>query len=112
MSDGKQQKGIPVILEVAVLNVRPEQTAEFETAFQSAQRIIAAMSGYLSHELQRCLEVDGRYLLLVRWRRLEDHTEGFRKSAEYQDWKRLLHHFYDPFPTVEHYVRVAGTSGP
>ena len=45
-------------------------------------------------------------MLLVRWRRLEDHTEGFRKSAEYQEWKRLLHHFYDPFPTVEHYRLV------
>ena len=101
-----------MILEVAVLNVRPDRAAEFESAFQSAQRIIASMSGYLSHELQRCLEVEGRYLLLVRWRRLEDHTEGFRKSAEYQDWKRLLHHFYDAFPTVEHYVRVAGTSEP
>lgn len=68
------------------------------------------MSGYISHELQRCLEVDGRYVLLVRWRTLEDHTEHFRKSAEYQEWKRLLHHLYDPFPTVEHYVRVAGKS--
>jgi len=54
----------------------------------------------------RCLERPGRYLLLVRWRSLEDHTEGFRKSAPYLEWKRLLHHFYDPFPTVEHYELV------
>ena len=99
-----------MILEVAILNVRPGQAAQFESAFQSAQRILASMSGYISHELQRCLEIDGRYVLLVRWRALEDHTENFRKSAEYQEWKRLLHHFYDPFPTVEHYVPVAGKS--
>lgn len=76
-------------------------------AFRQAEKIIAASPGYLSHELRRCLEKPNRYLLLVRWRTLEDHTEGFRKSAPYREWKRLLHHFYDPFPIVEHYVEVA-----
>lgn len=40
------------------------------------------------------------------------HEEGFRKSAAYLDWKRLLHHFYDPFPTVLHYERIAGLPAP
>ena len=97
-----------MILEVAILNVRPGRAPEFEQAFQQAQRIISSMVGYVSHELQRCLEVENKYILLVRWRRFEDHTEGFRKSAEYQEWRRLLHHFYDPFPTVEHYESVDG----
>ena len=92
-----------MILECALLDVKPGETAEFEAAFARAQAIISASPGYLSHELQRCLEKPSRYLLLVRWRQLDDHTEGFRKSAAYQEWKRLLHHFYDPFPTVEHY---------
>ena len=61
------------------------------------------MTGFRSLRLERCLETPSRYLLLVEWDRLEDHTEGFRGSAEYQEWRRLLHHFYDPFPTVEHY---------
>lgn len=92
-----------MILEVATLDVRWGQEAEFEAAFEEARGIIAAMPGYLGHELQRCVGKPSRYLLLVRWRRLEDHTVGFRGSAAYQDWKRLLHHFYDPFPVVEHY---------
>lgn len=46
-------------------------------------------------------------MLLVRWQTLEDHTEGFRKSPAYAEWKKRLHHFYDPFPTVEHYEEVA-----
>jgi heme-degrading monooxygenase HmoA len=95
-----------MILECAVLDVKPDRAGEFEKAFAEAQRIIAASPGYIGHELQRCVEKPNRYLLLVRWRALEDHTEGFRKSAAYQDWKRLLHHFYDPFPTVEHYEDV------
>jgi heme-degrading monooxygenase HmoA len=95
-----------VILEVAVLNVRSGQSSIFEQSFAQAQSIIASMPGYLSHELQRCIEVPDRYILLVKWRRLEDHTVGFRQSSQYQEWKRLLHHFYDPFPTVEHYEEV------
>jgi heme-degrading monooxygenase HmoA len=97
-----------MILEVAILDVRPNQEDEFEEAFSNAQSIISSAAGYLSHELQRSLEKPNRYLLLVRWRSVEDHTEGFRKSTAYVEWKRLLHHYYDPFPTVEHYERVAG----
>jgi heme-degrading monooxygenase HmoA len=93
-----------VILEVAVLTVKPGQGSQFEAAFHEAEPLIAEADGYLSHELLRCLETADQYLLLVRWQRLEDHTVGFRGSAAYQAWKRLLHHFYEPFPTVEHYV--------
>ena len=95
-----------MILEVAVLKVIPDRTAQFEAAFSEASRIIAASPGYLEHSLQRCLESPSQYLLLVKWRTLEDHTIGFRQSPQYQEWKRLLHHFYDPFPTVEHYSLV------
>jgi heme-degrading monooxygenase HmoA len=97
-----------MILEVAPLDVVPGQESAFEAAFARAQAIISSSSGYLSHQLQRCVERPNRYLLLVRWRTLADHTEGFRGSAAYQEWKRLLHHFYDPFPTVEHFTLVAG----
>lgn len=95
-----------MILEVAILDVKPGQSAEFEAAFNDAQRIISSMSGYQSHELQRCIEVENRYILLVKWESLEAHTEGFRGSEEYQEWKALLHHFYDPFPEVHHYTSV------
>jgi heme-degrading monooxygenase HmoA len=95
-----------VILEVAILDVKPGLTVEFEAAFKTASVIIASMPGYVSHELQRCLETKNRYLLLVRWQKLEDHTIGFRQSPEYQEWRSLLHHFYNPFPIVEHYEVV------
>jgi heme-degrading monooxygenase HmoA len=95
-----------VILEVAILNVIPGQEAKFEAAFNMAQRIISSMHGYLSHQLQCCIEDPSRYLLLVNWQRLEDHTVGFRESGEYQQWRELLHHFYDPFPEVQHYRGV------
>jgi heme-degrading monooxygenase HmoA len=96
-----------MILEVAVLNVISGQELEFEKAFAVASAIISSMPGYVSHQLQRCLETPSRYILLVNWQTLEDHTLGFRGSAQYQQWRQLLHHFYDPFPTVEHYELVA-----
>jgi len=95
-----------MILESAVLNVKPGQEGDFEAAFAEAKDIIASMRGFNGLELQRCVENRSRYLLLVRWATLEDHTVGFRGSPEYQRWKALLHHFYDPFPTVEHYEGV------
>jgi heme-degrading monooxygenase HmoA len=95
-----------MILEVAPLQIRSGQEAAFEAAFGQAQRIIASMPGYLSHELQRCLERPNEYVLLVRWTSLDAHEVGFRQSPEYQAWKKLLHHFYDPFPVVSHYAQV------
>jgi heme-degrading monooxygenase HmoA len=95
-----------MILEIAMLYVLPDQTREFEAAFAEASAIIASMPGYQQHQLHRCLEVEHKYALMVWWDTLEDHTVGFRSSPEYQDWKRMLHHFYDPFPVVEHFTRL------
>jgi heme-degrading monooxygenase HmoA len=95
-----------VILEVAGLDIRPGQEAAFEKSFAQAQNLIALMQGYVSHELRQCVENRSRYLLLVTWQTLEDHTVGFRSSSKYQEWKALLHHYYEPFPAVEHYEQV------
>lgn len=98
-----------MIREAAILDLRspdPESCLAFEAAFRQASPLIAATPGYLAHTLERRIEAPGRYLLLVEWERLEDHTVGFRQSAAYQEWKHLLHHFYDPFPTVEHFQAV------
>ncbi len=92
-----------MILEAAVLNVRSGAEQTFEEAFRAASPLIAATPGYISHQLQRCLDTKGRYLLLVQWETLEAHTINFRQSANFQQWKQQLHHFYDPFPVVEHY---------
>lgn len=101
-----------MILEVAILDIRPGQAERFETAFGEAQLILAASTGYQRHELQRSADRDDRYLLLVWWNSIESHTVGFRGSPQYQEWKRLLHHFYDPFPHVEHYIPADFLRGP
>ena len=95
-----------MILEVAILDIIPGQESDFQAAFAKAQTLIASIEGYIEHELKRCVEKPSRYILLVKWETIEDHTEGFRHSPQYQEWKQLLHCYYDPFPEVEHYQSV------
>jgi heme-degrading monooxygenase HmoA len=95
-----------MILEIAVLDVIPGREADFERDFARAQSIISSMPGYVGHRLRRCVEQPSRYVLLVDWQTIEDHTEGFRNSPEYQEWRALLHHYYDPPPQVSHYLDV------
>jgi heme-degrading monooxygenase HmoA len=96
-----------MITEHALLPVAPGREREFEQAFESAQHLIAASPGFLDLALLRGIESPSTYLLLVHWESVNDHEVGFRHSAAYEEWRALLHHFYDPFPTVEHYVEIA-----
>lgn len=95
-----------MITEHALLSVIPGKESEFEAAFAEAQVIISSMPGFQGLSLSRSMESLSTYLLLVEWDRLEDHTIGFRQSEHYQEWRELLHRFYDPFPLVEHFDRV------
>jgi heme-degrading monooxygenase HmoA len=95
-----------VITEHALLPVIPGREDDFELAFREARRIISSMPGFRNLSLSRSVESPSTYLLLVEWEQLEDHTVGFRQSNEYKQWRALLHHFYDPFPVVEHYQAV------
>ena len=95
-----------MILEHALLPVSPGQEAAFELAFTRARTIIAGMPGFLGLRLSRCLERPATYLLLVEWVRVEDHTDGFRSSPRYEEWRELLHPFYDVVPSVEHFDLV------
>ena len=95
-----------MILEAFIAHIKPGMESEFEVALRDAAPIISSMKGFISIELQRCMEVTGQYIFLIRWETLEDHTVGFRGSAEYQEWRSRLHHYYEPMPTVQHYEQV------
>jgi heme-degrading monooxygenase HmoA len=99
-----------MILEVAVLDVRPTEENAFEAAMREAAPLIEATPGFSGMNLRRCIEIPNRYLLTVSWETLEDHTIGFRQSDRYPRWRDLLHHFYDPFPDVEHYTEPIAAS--
>lgn len=99
------------ILEHAILHVGAGQLETFEAAMREALPLIAATDGFEGLEVRPCLELASTYVLLVRWRTVEDHTEGFRRSDRYQRWKALLHRFYDPFPEVLHFGPPIAAAG-
>ena len=95
-----------MILEVAILYVIKGEELHFERDFAIAGQYISAIKGYVKHSLRKCVEENNKYILLVDWLTLEDHIIGFRTSPEYLEWKSLLHHYYNPFPIVEHYETI------
>ena len=92
-----------MILEAAVMQVKAGDEAAFEAAMLTAAPVIAGAAGYISHELQRCVETPGRYLLLVRWETVEAHTVGFRQSAAFAEWRGIVGPFFAGAPDVLHY---------
>ncbi len=92
-----------MIVESAILPIKAGEEKQFEAALRGALPLIQASKGFHKIEVRPCIEQKGRYLLLVWWDRVEDHTVGFRGSERYQKWREALHHFYDGPLTVLHY---------
>lgn len=96
-----------MVLEHAVLHIRAGEEAAFEAAFDEARHLIAGAPGFTGLRLARCVEEPSTYLLLVEWVSIAAHIEGFRGSPAFEQWRALLHHFYDPPPLVEHFTTAA-----
>ncbi len=97
-----------MVLEHALINVRPGTADQFEEALGRARAVIAASPGFVSLTLERGVEAPDRYLLLVEWETLEDHVEGFRQSEAFTRWRELIGPYFESPPVVDHFVAVAG----
>jgi len=95
-----------MVLEHAVLQVKPELVESFLAAIHEAKPFILGQPGCRSLQVVRSIETPARFVLLVEWDSVDDHERGFRSSPAYAEWKRLLHHHYDPMPVVEHFTTV------
>ena len=95
-----------MILEIVKWDIKPNLEREFEEAFMNAQKLLASAQGYLSHQFQKCIEQPSRYILLVKWEKLEDHTIGFQESELYQEYRSMISQYYKPGTTVEHFELV------
>ena len=93
-----------MILEHALIDVRPGSQAEFEAAVTRARDVISAAPGFRTFALHRGVESPDRYLLLVGWETLEDHTVGFRGSPAFAEWRSLIGPFFDGQPEGDHYL--------
>jgi quinol monooxygenase YgiN len=95
-----------VVLEIATITIAATKLQEFEVAFVEARKVITQADGCGSVSLHRCVETPGRYQLLVEWGSVRDHVEGFRGSARFQEWRRIIGPFFVVPPLVEHYERA------
>ncbi len=92
-----------MILELATIDIKHGTNADFERNLDAAQHVINKSKGYISHEFQKCMEVENRYILLIKWESLEAHTEGFRKSELFTQWRGYIGQFFETPPMVQHY---------
>jgi heme-degrading monooxygenase HmoA len=95
-----------MILEVAILHIKPEEMEKFEAAFPKAEAIVSSIPGYISHELQRCIETRGRYHFLIRWESVDAHMVNFRQSPKFQEFRSIVGPFFAQPPVAEHFERV------
>jgi heme-degrading monooxygenase HmoA len=93
-----------MILEVATIDIKPGTNSAFEENLQKAQSVISKSKGYIGHQFHQCLEQENRYVLLIRWETLEDHTKGFRESDLFKEWRGLIGSFFETPPNVQHYL--------
>jgi len=95
-----------MVLEQAVISVQPGREGEFESVFATAKSVITASPGCLSLRLSRGVESPSTYVLHVEWERLEDHTEVFRGSDAFGEWRGLVGPFFAAPPDVSHFAQV------
>ncbi|MBD0368445.1 MAG: antibiotic biosynthesis monooxygenase [Flavisolibacter sp.] len=92
-----------MILELATIDIRQGSNQEFEQNLEKAQAVISQSKGYIGHQFQKCIEQNNRYVLLICWQTLEDHTKGFRESDLFKEWRALIGPFFENPPFVQHY---------
>jgi len=103
-----------MILEVADIRIPPGKNAEFEAAIgQGLETVIAPRAkGYIAHKVQRGIESPERYLLMIWWQTLENHTVDFRQGALFAEWRGFIGPFLAAPPHVEHFELASESGSP
>ncbi len=102
-----------MILEVADIRIPPGKNAEFEVAIaQGLATVIVHAQGYLAHKVQRGIESPERYLLMIWWQTLENHTIDFRQGPRFAEWRSYIGPFLAVPPQVEHFELALESGGP
>lgn len=93
-----------MILEVADVRIHPGAQAGFEKAvYHGLDSVLSLADGFISYEVRHCIETPERYLLMIKWATLEDHTVKFRLSPAYAAWRQIVGGFFANPPYVEHF---------
>lgn len=92
-----------MVIELATIDIKPNTGPDFEQALEQAKKVIAQSKGFIRIEVKNCIEQPDRYVLLIYWETLEDHTVSFRESDLFKEWRALIGPFFEKPPFVQHY---------
>ena len=97
-----------MILEIADIRIQPGRQAEFDAAIQrGVVEVIAKAKGYRGYKINKGMESPERYVLMVFWETLENHTLDFRQSPAFAEWRAIVGPFFAQPPAVEHFTLLA-----
>ena len=100
-----------MILEIADIRITPGQQAEFDAATQRGVETVASKAtGFRGYKVNKGVESPERYILMIYWDTLEDHTVGFREGPLFAQWRAIVGPFFAAPPVVEHFTLVARSS--
>jgi heme-degrading monooxygenase HmoA len=97
-----------MILEVADIRIRPGTQAQFDVAIQTGVRdVLSKTRGFRGFKVNKGIESPDRYLLMVFWESLENHTVDFRGSPAFAQWRSIVGTYFASAPQVEHFTLLA-----
>ena len=100
-----------MILEIADIRIQAGQEAEFDAAIaRGIDAVIAKSKGYVSHQVHKCIETPERYVLMIHWQTLENHTVDFRGSPAFAEWRSIVGPFFAQPPNVEHFTLLTASA--
>jgi heme-degrading monooxygenase HmoA len=99
-----------MILELADIRITPGKNADFDAAIErGVETVISKAKGFLGYEVQRGIESPHRYVLMIRWETLANHTIDFRESPAFAQWRAIVGPFFASAPHVEHFELIASS---
>lgn len=97
-----------MILEVADIRIQPGQQAAFDEAIRrGVETVISKAKGFRGYKVNKGIESPERYLLMIFWDTLANHTVDFRESAAFGQWRSIVGPFFAQPPHVEHFTLLA-----
>jgi len=101
-----------MILEIADIRITPGRAAEFAAEIKrGAESVIAKAKGFAGYKVNHSIESPDRFVLMIYWQTLEDHTVRFRGGPLFPQWRAIVGPFFASPPSVEHYTLVTEASG-
>jgi heme-degrading monooxygenase HmoA len=97
-----------MILEIADIRIHRGNEAAFDAAItKGVETVIAKAKGFRGYKINKGVESPERYVLMIFWETLENHTIDFRQSTAFADWRAIVGPFFAGPPTVEHFMLLA-----